>query len=151
MAVVALIDSIVGCLLPRSPISIDLITQPPPASAFGEAVTSALDLPCNKKARREDAGGDLGHTEEDRCSLLLELVASEARARSLPAQRHRRMLFPARLPRPRPSLHKPGKPPQRKLPLILPPSTRSRRGTLPPPVRPLTRPAKKTRERPRQK
>jgi hypothetical protein len=70
----------VGCLLRRSPISIDLITQPPPASASGEAVTSTPDLPCNKKARREDAGGDLGRAEEDRRSPRLELVASEARA-----------------------------------------------------------------------
>jgi hypothetical protein len=79
LAAAALIDSIVGCLLHRSPISIDLITQPPPTSASGEAVTSAPDLPCNKRARREDVGGDLGHTEEDRRSSRLELVASEAR------------------------------------------------------------------------
>jgi hypothetical protein len=80
LAAAALIDSIVGCLLYRSPISIDLITQPPPAPIFGEAVTSAPDLPCNKRAHREDASGDLGHAEEDRCSPRLELVASEARA-----------------------------------------------------------------------
>jgi hypothetical protein len=80
LAAAALIDSIMGCLLHRSPISIDLITQPPPASAFGEAMTSAPDLPCNKRARREDAGGNLGRTEEDRRSPWLELVTSEARA-----------------------------------------------------------------------
>jgi hypothetical protein len=80
MTAAALIDSIMGCLVPRSPISIDLITHPPPASASGEAVTSAPDLPCNKRARREDAGGDLGRTEEDRRSPRLELVTSEARA-----------------------------------------------------------------------
>jgi hypothetical protein len=42
-------------------------------------VTSAPDLPCNKRARREDAGDDLGRAEEDRRSPRLELVASEAR------------------------------------------------------------------------
>jgi hypothetical protein len=42
-------------------------------------MTSALDLPCNKRARREVAGGDLGRAEEDRRSLRLELVVSEAR------------------------------------------------------------------------
>jgi hypothetical protein len=76
----ALIDSIVGCLLHRSPISIDLITQTFPAFASGEAVTSAPDLPCNKRARREDASGDLGHAEEDRRPPRLEPIASEARA-----------------------------------------------------------------------
>jgi hypothetical protein len=80
LAAAALIDSIVGCLLYRSPLSIDLITQPPPTPASGESITSAPDLPCNKRARREDAGGDLGRTEEDRRSPRLELVASEARA-----------------------------------------------------------------------
>jgi hypothetical protein len=43
-------------------------------------VTSAPDLPCNKRACREDAGGDLGRAEEDRRSPRLELVASEAKA-----------------------------------------------------------------------
>jgi hypothetical protein len=69
-----------GCLLRRSPISIDLITQPPPASASGEAETSTPDLPCNKRARREDASGDLGRAKEDRRSPRLESVVSEARA-----------------------------------------------------------------------
>jgi hypothetical protein len=68
LAPAALIDSIVGCLLCRSPLSTDLVTQPPPASASRAAVTSAPDLPCNKRARREDAGGDLGRAEEDRHS-----------------------------------------------------------------------------------
>jgi hypothetical protein len=70
----------VGCLLCRSPLSSDLVTQPPPAPASGEAVISAPDLSCNKRARREDAGGDLGHAKEDRHSPRLELVASEAKA-----------------------------------------------------------------------
>jgi hypothetical protein len=43
-------------------------------------VTSAPDLPCNKRARKEDAGGDLGRAEEDHRSPRSELVASEARA-----------------------------------------------------------------------
>jgi hypothetical protein len=80
LATAALIDSIVGCFLCRSPLSIDLVTQHPPAPAFREAVTSAPDLPCNKRARREDAGGDLGRAEEDHRSPWLELVTSEARA-----------------------------------------------------------------------
>jgi hypothetical protein len=80
LAAATLIDSIVGRLLYRSPISIDLVTQPPPAPTSGEAVTSAPDLPCNKRAHREDAAGDLGRAEEDRHSPRLELVASEARA-----------------------------------------------------------------------
>jgi hypothetical protein len=76
----ALIDSIVGRLLCRSPLSIDLVTQPPPAPASGEAVISAPDLSCNKRARREDTGSDLGRVEEDRHSPRLEPVASEAGA-----------------------------------------------------------------------
>jgi hypothetical protein len=72
-----------GCLLCRSPISIDLITQPPPASASGEAVTSTPDLPCNKRVRREDAGDDLGRAEEGRRSPRLEFVMSETRAEML--------------------------------------------------------------------
>jgi hypothetical protein len=43
-------------------------------------VTSDPDLPCNKRARREDAGSDLGRAEEDRRSPQSELVTSEARA-----------------------------------------------------------------------
>jgi hypothetical protein len=77
---VALIDSIVGRPLCRSPLSIDLVTQPPPAPASGEAVISAPDLSCNKKARKEDIGSDLGRVEEDRHSPRLEPATSEAGA-----------------------------------------------------------------------
>jgi hypothetical protein len=80
LAAAALIDSIVGCFLYRSPLSIDLVTQPPPSPAFREAVISAPNLSCNKRARREDTGSDLGRIEEDRHSPRLELAASEAGA-----------------------------------------------------------------------
>jgi hypothetical protein len=40
---------------------------------------SAPDLSCNKRARREDTGSDLGRVEEDRHSPRLEPVASETR------------------------------------------------------------------------
>jgi hypothetical protein len=39
-------------------------------------VTSALEPSCHKRAR-EEIGGDSGHTEDDRCSPRLKLVASE--------------------------------------------------------------------------
>jgi hypothetical protein len=70
----------VGCLLCRSPLFVDLVAQPSPTAASGEAVTSAPDPSCHKKARREEIGGDLGRIEDDRCSPRLELVTSEARA-----------------------------------------------------------------------
>jgi hypothetical protein len=47
LAAVALIDSIVGCPLCRSPLSIDLVTQPSLAPASGETVISAPDPSCN--------------------------------------------------------------------------------------------------------
>jgi hypothetical protein len=71
----------VGCLLCRSPLSTDLVTQPSPTPASGEAMTSAPELPCNKRARREDAGSDLGCTEEDRHSLRLEPAASKTKTK----------------------------------------------------------------------
>jgi hypothetical protein len=80
LATAALIDLIVGCLLCRSPLSIDLVTQPPPAPASGEAVISAPDLSCNKRARREDTGSNSSHIEQDRQPPRLEPVASEAGA-----------------------------------------------------------------------
>jgi hypothetical protein len=80
LAAMALIDPIVGCLLCRSSLSIDLIIQPSPAPAFEEAVISAPDLSCNKRARKEDTGSDSGGVEEDRHSPRLEPVASKARA-----------------------------------------------------------------------
>jgi hypothetical protein len=80
LAAAALIDLIMRCLHCRSPIAIDLITQPPPAFASGEAETSTPDLPRNKRVRKEDAGSDLGRTEEDRHSPQLEYIASRARA-----------------------------------------------------------------------
>jgi hypothetical protein len=80
LAAAALINSIMGCLLRRSPISIDLITQPSPTSVSGEAETLTPDLPCSKRARREDGGGDLGRAEGDRRSPRLGFVTSEARA-----------------------------------------------------------------------
>jgi hypothetical protein len=70
----------VGHLLCRSPLSIDLVTQPPPAPASGETVISAPDPSRNKRARKEDTGSNLGRVEEDRHSPRLELAASEAGA-----------------------------------------------------------------------
>jgi hypothetical protein len=81
LAAAALSDSIVGCLLCRSPLSTDLVTQPPPTPASGEAMTSVPELPCNKRARREDASGNLGCAEEDRRSPRLEPAASETKAK----------------------------------------------------------------------
>jgi hypothetical protein len=80
LAAMALIDSIMGHLLCRSPLSIDLVTQPPPSPASREAVISAPDHSCNKRARREDTDSDLGRVEEDRHSSRLEPAASETGA-----------------------------------------------------------------------
>jgi hypothetical protein len=80
LAAAALIDSIVGRPFCRSPLSIDLVTQPPPAPASGEAVISAPDLSCNKRARRGDTGCDSGRIEEDHHFPRLEPVASKAGA-----------------------------------------------------------------------
>jgi hypothetical protein len=44
-----------GYFLCRSPISVDLLMQPPPIVASGETETSTPDLSCNKRVRREDA------------------------------------------------------------------------------------------------
>jgi hypothetical protein len=80
LAAAALIDSIVEHLLCRSPLSIDLVTQPPPAPAYRETVISAPAPSCHKRACREEISSDLGCAEEDRHSPRLEPVASEARA-----------------------------------------------------------------------
>jgi hypothetical protein len=72
-----------GCLLCRSPISIDLLLKPPPVVASGETGTSTLDLSCNKRTRREDASGDLGRAEEDHRSPRLEVTESEGRTEEL--------------------------------------------------------------------
>jgi hypothetical protein len=68
-----------GCSLCRSPISIDLLTQPSPTVASGETETSTPDLSCSKRVRREDAGGDLGRAGEDRQSSRLEVIEGEER------------------------------------------------------------------------
>jgi hypothetical protein len=47
--------------------------------ASGETETSTPDLSCNKRVRREDAGGDLGRAGEDRWSSRLEVVEGEGR------------------------------------------------------------------------
>jgi hypothetical protein len=80
LAAAALIGLTVRCLLRRSPIAINMITQLPPAFASGEAETSTPDLPHSKRVRKEDTGGDLGRVEEDRHSPQLEFVASKAGA-----------------------------------------------------------------------
>jgi hypothetical protein len=80
LAAAALIDSIVGRLLCRSPLSVDLATQPLPAPASGETVISAPAPSCHKRARKEEIGSDLGRAEEDCHSPRLEPAASEARA-----------------------------------------------------------------------
>jgi hypothetical protein len=145
LAATALIDSIMGCLLYRSPVSIDLVTQPPPASASEEVVTSASNLPCNKRVRREDAGGDLGRTEEDRRSPWLELVMSETRAEepACPEAPTNVVSSPAVTTEAEPMQGR--ETTLAELPHLLLPSARSRRAMSLPPVRPLTRPAKKTR------
>jgi hypothetical protein len=76
----ALIDSIVGRLFCRSPLSVDLATQPPPAPSSGETVISAPDPSCHKRARRDEIGSDLGHIEDDRHSPRLDPMASKTRA-----------------------------------------------------------------------
>jgi hypothetical protein len=47
--------------------------------ASGETETSTPDLSCNKRVRREDAGGDLGRAGEDRQSSRLEVIEGEGR------------------------------------------------------------------------
>jgi hypothetical protein len=68
-----------GCFLCRSPVSVDLLAQPPPTVASGETETSTPDLSRSKRVRREDAGGNLGHAGEDRRSSQLEVVEGEDR------------------------------------------------------------------------
>jgi hypothetical protein len=68
-----------GCSLCRSPLSVDLLTQPPPVVASGETKTSTPDLSCSKRVRREDAGGDLGRAGEDRWSSRFEIIEGEDR------------------------------------------------------------------------
>jgi hypothetical protein len=72
-----------GCSLCRSPLSVDLLTQPPPAVASGETETSTPDLSCSKRVHREDAGGDLGCAGEDRRSSQLEVVEGEDQTEEL--------------------------------------------------------------------
>jgi hypothetical protein len=79
LAITFLISLIMGYFLCRSPISVDLLTQSPPAVASGETKTSTPNLSCNKRVRREDAGGDLGRAGEDRQSSRLEVVEGEGR------------------------------------------------------------------------
>jgi hypothetical protein len=62
-----------GYFLCRSPISVDLLLKPPPTVASGEVEAPALDLSCSKRARREDASGDLGRAEEERHTPQLEV------------------------------------------------------------------------------
>jgi hypothetical protein len=69
-----------GHLLCRSPLSIDLATQPPPAPASEETVIPASDPSCNKRARREETGSDLGRIGEDRRSPRLEPAVSKTGA-----------------------------------------------------------------------
>jgi hypothetical protein len=54
-----------------------------PVVASGKTGTSTLDLSCSKRARREDASGDLSHAKEDRHSPLLEIAESEGRTEDL--------------------------------------------------------------------
>jgi hypothetical protein len=60
LAITFLISLITGYFPCRSPISIDLLTQPPPAMASGETETLTPDLLSSKRMHRESAGGDLG-------------------------------------------------------------------------------------------
>jgi hypothetical protein len=83
LAIRFLISLIMGYFLCRSPISVDLLTQPPPAVASGETETSTPDFSCNKRVRREDASGDLGHAGEDRQSSRLEVIEGEGRTKEL--------------------------------------------------------------------
>jgi hypothetical protein len=83
LAIAFLINVIMGCLLCRSPISIDLLLQPPPTVASGETETSTPDLSCSKRVHRDDADGDLGCAREDRPSSRLEVVKGEGRTEEL--------------------------------------------------------------------
>jgi hypothetical protein len=51
--------------------------------ALGETETSTPDLSCSKRARSEDAGGDLGCAGEDHHSSRLEVVEGEGRTEEL--------------------------------------------------------------------
>jgi hypothetical protein len=68
-----------GYFLCRSPISVDLLTQPPPTVASGETETLTPDLSRSKRVRREDASGDLRRAGEDRRSSRLEVIKGEGR------------------------------------------------------------------------
>jgi hypothetical protein len=51
--------------------------------ASGKTETSTPDLSCNKRVRREDAGGNLGRAGEDRQSSRLEIAEGEGRTEVL--------------------------------------------------------------------
>jgi hypothetical protein len=78
-----LISLIMGYFLCRSPISVDLLLKPPPMVASGEVETLALDLSCSKRARREDAGGDLCRAKEERHTSQLEVGEGGGRTEEL--------------------------------------------------------------------
>jgi hypothetical protein len=80
---VLLISLIMGYFLCRSAISVDLLLKPPPMVASGETETLALDLSCSKRARKEDAGGDLGRAEEERHTPQLEATGGGGRTEEL--------------------------------------------------------------------
>jgi hypothetical protein len=64
-----------GYFLCKSPISIDQLQKPPPTAASEETESSVSALSHSKRTRREDAGGDLGHAEEE--SRVLQVEAGE--------------------------------------------------------------------------
>jgi hypothetical protein len=82
-AVAVPIDSVVGCSLCRSPLSVDPAARPPPAVASKEIVTPAREPSRRKRARGEEMGGDSGRTEDVRHSPRLKLVAGDAGAEDL--------------------------------------------------------------------
>jgi hypothetical protein len=78
-----LVSLIMGYFLCRSAISIDLLLKPPPTVASGEIEAPALDLSCSKRARREDAGGDLGCAKEERHTTQLEVIQGGGKSEEL--------------------------------------------------------------------
>jgi hypothetical protein len=70
----------VGCFGCRSSISIDKLLKPLPAIASEETESLAFALSCSKRMRKEDAGGDLGHAEEEDRSSQVEAGEVEGSA-----------------------------------------------------------------------
>jgi hypothetical protein len=78
LSITFMVSQIMGYFPCRSPISIDLLTQPPPAMALGETETSTPDLLSRKRMHRGNTEDDLGCAGEGHPSPRLGVVEGES-------------------------------------------------------------------------